>query len=73
MTATYAGKEPLPPNMPRMLVKTADWDSKQLSDTILTPSGNTFPLCSLLNKGSIRLQILIRLWPPCSPLLPVFV
>lgn len=26
ITATYTGKEALPPGIPRMLVKTADWD-----------------------------------------------
>jgi serine/threonine protein kinase len=47
LTATYAGEKSLPPNMPRMLVKTADWDmwtDRDEEDIRLLDWGLAFPV-----------------------------
>lgn len=47
ITATYTGQEALPPNMPRMLVKTADWDmwtDRDEEDIRLLDWGLAFPV-----------------------------
>ncbi|KAG6368291.1 hypothetical protein INS49_002496 [Diaporthe citri] len=46
ITATYTGQEALPPNMPRVLVKTADWDmwtDRDEEDMRLLDWGLAFP------------------------------